>query len=37
MGASTHVHDDDVAWSKRWNEHLLDVSQKALAVDGAIE
>jgi hypothetical protein len=29
--------DDDVAWAKRWDEHLLDTGKEALAVDRAIE
>lgn len=31
------VNDDDIAGRQRRHEHLLDVSQKALAVDGVID
>jgi hypothetical protein len=36
-GASTHVHDDDVAWLKLRNENLLNIGAEAFAVDWAVE
>lgn len=36
-GASTHVHDDDVAWLEDGDQLLLDIGAKALAVDRSIE
>lgn len=36
-GASTHVHDDDVAVPQDRNEFLLDIGAKAFAVDGTVE
>ncbi|ESY15373.1 TRm2011-2 protein [Mesorhizobium sp. LNJC394B00] len=37
MGASTHIHDDDVAGLEHWHELLLDIGPEALAVDRSIE
>lgn len=31
------VHDDNVAWRERGNEHLLDIGCEASSVDGAVE
>lgn len=31
------VHDDDVAWMKRGDEHFLDIKQEPFAVDRAVE
>ena len=36
-GASTHVHDDDVALPQLGNERLLDIGEKGLAVHRAVE
>src|SRR5277367_4181939 len=36
-GASTHVHDDDVAWPQLGNERLFDIGEKGLAVDRAVD
>ena len=36
-GASTHVHDDDVAWRKDRDESLFDIGAEALAVDWAVD
>ena len=36
-GASTHVHDDDVAWPQLGNERLFDIGEKGLAVHRAVE
>jgi hypothetical protein len=36
-GASTHVHDDDVAGPERRHEELLDIGFEAFAVDRPIQ
>jgi len=36
-GASTHVHDDDVAGPKRGDKNLLDIGSKTLAVDRTVK
>src|SRR6516225_9872971 len=36
-GASTHVHDDDVAWPQLGNERLFDIGEKGLAIHRAVE
>ncbi len=35
--AAQIVHDDDVAWSKRRYEELLDIGEEELAVDRPVE
>lgn len=36
-GASTHIHDDDVAGLQNCDELLLDIGAETLAVDRAVE
>ena len=35
--AAQIVHDDDIAGLERGHEHLFDIDEKALAVDGSVE
>jgi hypothetical protein len=36
-GASTHVHDDNVARREDWDENLLDISAEAHAIDRSVD
>jgi len=36
-GASTHIHDDDVAWPQGLQEYLFDIGTERDAVDRAVE
>jgi hypothetical protein len=35
--AAEIVNDDDVARLQRWHQHLLDISQEALAIDWTVD
>jgi hypothetical protein len=37
LGASTHVHDDDVALAQFGNKDALDIGLEGLAIDRAVE